>query len=79
MSSLEDSSQDCPNRRNSGNDFIAGTQFTRTKTVSLLDQIKENEREEKIENLFDFGGDFLLKKKKKRRENEWELELLVIQ
>ena len=70
MSGLEDASQDCPNRRNSGNDFIAGTQFTRTKTVSLLDQIKENEREEKIENLFDFSGDFLLKKKKKRREDD---------
>ncbi|CAL6373540.1 unnamed protein product [Bathycoccus prasinos] len=40
------------------NSFIAGTQFTRTKTVSLLEQMKENEREEKIDNLFD-SGEFL--------------------
>ena len=45
MSILDDSTED--HIASSG--FIPGTQFTRTKTVSLLDQIKEREREEKLE------------------------------
>ncbi len=58
MSNLDDSMED--HIASSG--FIPGTQFTRTKTVSLLDQIKEREREEKIENLFESGALYSSKK-----------------
>lgn len=57
------------------NSFIAGTQFTRTKTVSLLEQMKENEREEKIDNLFD-SGEFL-KTKDDDNEEDDDVERLL--
>ena len=59
MSILDDSTED--HIASSG--FIPGTQFTRTKTVSLLDQIKEREREEKLENLFESGALYSSSKK----------------
>ena len=58
------------------NSFIAGTQFTRTKTVSLLEQMKENEREEKIDNLFD-SGEFLKTKDDDNDSEDDDVERLL--